>query len=117
MGAPWPTFSNLERVEKARASLPVPAVLDRAETTLRALADPTRLSIVVALASVGELCVSDLARLLGARLNLVSAHLRILRLGRVIQRRAEGRAFFYSLLDERARDAVEQLLRPSSDDP
>lgn len=63
------------------------------------LASPTRLRIVEALAA-RELCVCDLAAVVGASQPAVSHHLRQLRQMRIVRHRREGRMVFYRLDDE-----------------
>ena len=67
--------------------------------TFKALADPTRARIISAL-SATELCVGDLAELLGMTLSAVSYQLRLLRQLRVARARRDGRRIYYVLDDE-----------------
>jgi len=62
------------------------------------LADPTRVRLVAALAA-RELCVCDLANVLGLRQSTVSHQLRLLRALRVVRFRKEGRVAYYALDD------------------
>lgn len=63
------------------------------------LGDPTRLGILWAL-SVSEMCVCDLAALLGMGQSAVSHQLRTLRQARLVKSRREGKVVFYSLSDD-----------------
>lgn len=63
------------------------------------LGDPTRLRIVDAL-SRRELCVHDLAHVLGKTVSAVSHQLRLLRGARLVRHRREGKLVIYSLDDE-----------------
>ena len=65
----------------------------------KALADPTRVRILHAL-SHAELCVGDLAAVLGMTESAVSHQLRLLRSLRVVRARREGKQVFYALDDE-----------------
>lgn len=80
------------------------AIQDLAET-FKLLGDPTRLRIVVAL-SYGELCVCDLAEMLGSTRTAVSNHLRLLRGLRIVRHRREGKLAFYTLADRSIADLV-----------
>jgi ArsR family transcriptional regulator, lead/cadmium/zinc/bismuth-responsive transcriptional repressor len=80
-----------------KALVPLPLVGTLAET-FRALGDPTRLRIVDAL-SHAELCVCDIAALLGLTESAVSHQLRLLRSLRLVRARREGRMVFYALDD------------------
>ncbi len=65
-------------------------------TALRALSDPLRLEIAIAL-SQGELCVCDLGERLGVAQSRLSFHLRVLREANLILSRPEGRWTYYAL--------------------
>lgn len=67
--------------------------------TFRVLGDPTRLRIVDAL-SQHELCVCDLALIVGASQSTVSHSLRALRQMRLVRYRRDGKIAYYSLDDE-----------------
>jgi DNA-binding transcriptional ArsR family regulator len=72
----------------------------------RAVADPTRLSVALALREAEELCVCDLAWILERAQNLVSHHLRALRAEGLVDYRREGKMALYSLT-ERGRVLLE----------
>ena len=65
----------------------------------KVLSDETRTKIVYLLAD-RELCVCDMADILGMSLPAVSHHLRLLRAMRLVKYRREGKQAFYSLDDE-----------------
>jgi ArsR family transcriptional regulator, lead/cadmium/zinc/bismuth-responsive transcriptional repressor len=65
----------------------------------KALADPTRLSVAMALAETDELCVCDLAWVTGRAENLVSHHLRTLRHAGLAGSRRDGKMVMYALTD------------------
>ena len=89
------------KVERARRALPAPETMFALAETLRALGDPTRLKIVAALAAegVGELCVCDLAVLVGVSDSAVSHSLRTLRQLRLVRYRKAGKIAYYALND------------------
>ena len=66
----------------------------------RALSDPTRLRILMALES-GELCVCDIAGLMDLSQPSVSHHLKALRQAGIIEFRKSGKMAFYSLKNTR----------------
>src|SRR5437870_6158544 len=74
------------------------AVIALAET-FKVLGDPTRVRILDAL-SRSELCVCDIARLLGLSESAVSHQLRLLRGMRLVRPRRDGRMVFYTLDDQ-----------------
>ncbi len=64
----------------------------------KALSDPTRLGMTLALMD-GEMCVSDLAASMEISDSSASHHLRTLRQLGVVKRRREGQKLHYSLDD------------------
>jgi ArsR family transcriptional regulator len=99
------TFVDEENVKMVRQIMKPDRTLDRVAETFAVLGDPTRVKIVFAL-SQKELCVCDLAGLLGLTEPAVSHHLRLLRNLRLVKYRREGKMVYYSLDD----DHIEQLL-------
>ena len=77
--------------------------------TFKLLGDTTRVRILDAL-SRSELCVCDLADLLGLSESAVSHQLRLLRSGRLVRPRRDGRHVFYSLHDQHIVRLFEQSL-------
>jgi ArsR family transcriptional regulator len=73
--------------------------------TFKVLGDPTRLRIVYAL-SREELCVCDLAAVLGMTQSVVSHSLRALRQLRLVRYRRDGKIAFYCLDDEHIQSLV-----------
>jgi DNA-binding transcriptional ArsR family regulator len=90
---------DLERAEAIRRNRPDNTKITRAAARARALADPTRLRLVSALAEADELCVCDLAWIAEESQNLVSHHLRALRLAGFVTPRRQGKMILYSLTD------------------
>ncbi|HYD52354.1 MAG TPA: metalloregulator ArsR/SmtB family transcription factor [Gemmatimonadaceae bacterium] len=86
------------KVRRVRAALPAALVLQDLAETFRVLGDPTRLRIVAALAR-DELCVCDLAVLLGVSRSVVSHSLRSLRQMRLVRYRKAGKIAYYALDD------------------
>lgn len=87
------------KVRRAARNLePASAVLDLADT-FKLLGNPTRLKIVLAL-SHEELCVCDLASVLGASQSAVSHSLRLLRQLDIVRFRRVGKCAYYTLDDE-----------------
>ncbi len=87
------------KAKKLQATLPPDQVVERIADTFKTLSDPTRVRILYLL-SQSELCVHDLARILGASQPATSHHLRLLRMLRLVRTRRVGRATYYALDDE-----------------
>jgi len=98
-------FIDEEKVERARAAMPTREEISTLAETFRVLGDPTRLRIVRALMAE-ELCVCDLATLLGLSQPTVSHSLRALRQLRLVRYRRVGKIAYYAIDD----DHVHQLV-------
>ena len=101
---------DLARVRKIRSELVTPDNVQGLADTFSALGDPTRVRILDAL-SHGELCVCDLAAVLGLSQSAVSHQLRLLRGIRLVKPRREGRIVFYSLDDQHIISIFRQTLQ------
>ncbi|MET7733976.1 metalloregulator ArsR/SmtB family transcription factor [Streptomyces sp. NPDC005402] len=73
------------------------------------LADPNRLSLLLALHRTGPLAVSDLAIATGMNDPAVSQALRLLRAAGVVAGEKEGRVVRYSVVDEAVRGLLQQV--------
>jgi len=96
---------DLPRAEALRNSRPDTEVLSRSAEAAKALSDPTRLTVAVALRDGGELCVCDLAWVCERSDKLVSHHVRQLRSAGLVVSRRDGKMVMYSLTG----DGVELL--------
>ena len=67
------------------------------------LSDPSRLRMIYALVDAGEVCVSDLARLVEVSESATSHQLRQLRLAGLVRTRKRGREVFYRVADTHVR--------------
>ena len=98
-------FVDRARVDAVCSDMPDAEVIGALSEIFKVLGDPTRLRIVSAL-GVKELCVCDLANLLGSSISAVSHQLRVLRNLKLVKNRKKGKMVYYSLDDE----CVETLL-------
>jgi len=78
--------------------------------TFQALSDPTRVRIIAAL-SRQELCVGELAELLGLTGSAVSHQLRLLRAQSLVRYRREGKVAYYALDDDHIRNLFAEGVR------
>lgn len=85
--------------------------------TFDLLADPTRARILHALSLARELCVCDLAWLLGLSQSGLSHQLRLLRERRIVERRRAGRVAYYRLADAHVTRLLKDALAHASEDP
>lgn len=91
---------NPDLVSQVRNTLPDEEALETAAVLFNALADKSRLKILHALKDAQELCVCDLAAVLGVQTSAASHHLRKLRDLKLLKHRNDGKLVFYSLRDE-----------------
>ena len=69
--------------------------------------DSTRIKILYALFE-SELCVCDIAQLLGMTQSAISHQLRVLKQNHLVKYRRDGKTIFYSLADEHVRSIINQ---------
>jgi DNA-binding transcriptional ArsR family regulator len=99
---------HLHRVRRAREQEPAAQDLGRLAELYKAMGDPNRLRILLALRG-GEMCVCDLAALTGVSDSAVSHALRRLKDLALVKNRRDGQMLYYSLDDHH----VSQLLAAS----
>ncbi len=86
-------------VEKVAKVMPDEAVLYDAAELLKVFGDSTRIRIIFVLGQ-SELCVCDIAKLLGMTQSAISHQLRVLKQARLVKARRSGKTIFYSLCDD-----------------
>ena len=92
-------------VAKIRKHLPSQETLYDLAELYKVFGDSTRVSLLYILLEE-ELCVCDLAALLGVSVSAVSHQLRILKQARLVKFRKEGKTVFYSLADDHVKDII-----------
>ena len=104
-----------EKVNEARQRALDDLVTENLCQTFRALGDMSRLKVLWAL-EYQEMCVCDLAALLGITESAVSHQLRLLRTLRLVKNRREGTILYYRLADghvsQLVRIALEHIQEP-----
>ena len=101
------------RVERTRERLLDDQVYASLAETFGALADSNRAKIIYSLLGQ-ELCVCDIACVVGISESAVSQHLRILRTLRLVKQRKDGRMMYYSLNDDHIRILLDVCLEHAS---
>ena len=94
-------------VKKVRDILPEDETLYDLAEFFKVFGDTTRIKILYVLFE-SELCVCDIASLLGLGQSAVSHQLRILKQMRLVQFRREGKTVFYSLADGHIQSILSQ---------
>ena len=98
-----------EIIDKVKENMPEEEeLLDLAEL-FKIFGDSTRIKILYVLFE-SEMCVCDIAALLGTTQSSVSHHLRTLKQAKLVKYRREGKTVFYSLADAHVRTIINQGL-------
>jgi ArsR family transcriptional regulator, lead/cadmium/zinc/bismuth-responsive transcriptional repressor len=97
-------------VKGLRSKMPPEEVIEETRVLFGALADRARLKILYSLKQAGELCVCDVAHVLGTSVSTASHHLRKLRDLKLLKYRNDGKMSYYSLSDEFAARLVAEAL-------
>ena len=97
-------------VMQVHKALPAEEQLFGMVELFKAFEDGTRVKILYVLLEA-EVCVCDLAKILGMTQSAVSHQLRLLKTARLIKSRRDGKTVFYSLAD----DHVATLLRQGTE--
>ena len=98
-----------EIVDKVRGSMPDEELLYDLAELYKVFGDSTRLRILYALFEA-EMCVCDIAALLGMTQSAISHQLRALKNARLVKGRREGKIVFYSLADDHVKTIINQGL-------
>ena len=96
-----------EIVEKVRQELPDEDTLYDLSELFRIFGDSTRIRILYVLFEA-EMCVCDIAALLGMTQSAISHQLRALKNARLVKSRREGKVVFYSLSDDHVKTIINQ---------
>lgn len=93
-------------VQAVRGQVPEKETYISLATLFKMFGDSTRVQILHALEQ-HELCVCDLAALLGVTKSAISHQLKSLRLARLVTYRREGQNVYYSLADEHVKKILD----------
>ncbi len=88
---------DLPKAERVRKGLPPTEELELLAAGAKALGDPTRLAIALALEAGESACVCDLAWIAGRDERLVSHHLRLLKVAGLARSQRNGKMVVYEL--------------------
>ncbi len=94
-------------VEQVLRGMPDDETLYDLAELFKVFGDTTRVRILYALFEA-ELCVCDMAQLLGLTQSAVSHQLRVLKGARLVKPRKDGKTVFYSLADDHVRKIIAQ---------
>jgi DNA-binding transcriptional ArsR family regulator len=100
---------HLDRVSRAKKQQIPRQEVERLSLLLKAIADPTRLRIVLGLRDF-EMCVCDIAATLGMTESAVSHQLRRLRERGLVRARRQGQIVYYALDDDHVAELLDTAL-------
>ena len=106
---------HTDRVAQVRALLPGEETLTGLSELFKVFGDGTRIRILYVLYEQ-EVCVCDLAGILGMTQSAISHQLKILRQARLIRSRREGKTIFYSLADDHVYTMLSQATEHISEE-
>ncbi len=91
-----------EAIDRVRGAMPDEESLYDVAELFKVFGDTTRIRILCALAE-SELCVCDIAALLGMTQSSISHQLRVLKQARLVRYRKDGKVVYYALDDDHVR--------------
>lgn len=94
-------------VEKVRDGMPEDEILYDLAELYKVFGDSTRIKILYTLFEE-ELCVCDIASVLGMSMSAISHQLRVLKQACLVRYRRDGKTVFYSLADDHVRSIIGQ---------
>lgn len=100
------TCVDEEKVKRVKESVSTQNTLAVSQI-FKALSDDTRIKIAYSLSEEEELCVCDVANIVGCTTATASHHLRLLRNLGLAKFRKEGKLVFYSLDDDHVRQLIQ----------
>ena len=104
-----------EIVDKVRKMIPSEDTLYDLTELFRIFGDSTRVRILYALFA-SEMCVCDIAAILGMTQSAISHQLRALKNARLVKARREGKTVFYALADDHVRSIIDQGIEHVTED-
>ncbi|UFU00422.1 metalloregulator ArsR/SmtB family transcription factor [Radiobacillus kanasensis] len=100
---------NEEKVQSVRKAMEQEN-LNSVSKMFKVLADENRAKIAYALSQDGELCVCDIANIIGATVATASHHLRTLSKQGMVRSRKEGKLVFYSMVNPQLNMLIQTAL-------
>ena len=101
------TCVHEDAVSRVWEKLPREELLNELADFYKVFADSTRVKILCVLLE-SEMCVCDLAELLGMTQSAISHQLRVLKQMKLVKNRREGKTVYYSLADRHIQAIISQ---------
>lgn len=96
-----------EVIKKIKSEMPEEEIMYDLAELYKIFGDSTRIKILCVLLEA-EMCVGDIALLLGISQSAISHQLRSLKQSKLVKYRREGKALLYSLADDHVRTIINQ---------
>lgn len=96
-------------VKRVKETIPQEETLYDLADLFKTFGDSTRIKIICALFQ-SEMCVCDIAALLGMNQSAISHQLRVLKQARLVKYRKDGKVVYYSLDDDHVKGIFDQGL-------
>jgi len=100
-------FVHQDVVEQVNRAMPGEECLFDLAELFKIFGDSTRIRILYVLFEA-EMCVCDIAQLLGMTQSAISHQLQVLKKSKLVKYRREGKTVFYSLADDHVRAILDQ---------
>ncbi|MDR0840705.1 MAG: metalloregulator ArsR/SmtB family transcription factor [Christensenellaceae bacterium] len=97
--------AHTDIIERVQAAMPNEEALYTLAELYKVFGDSTRIRILYVLLEA-EMCVCDIAQLLGLSQSAISHQLRVLKSAQLVKYRRDGKTVFYSLADAHVRTII-----------
>lgn len=94
-------------IEAVKEKMPAEELLNELADFYKVFGDTTRIKILCVLLR-SEMCVCDLAEMLGMTQSAISHQLRVLKQMKLVKNRREGKTVYYSLADGHIQNIISQ---------
>ena len=94
-------------IEAVKEKMPAAELLNELADFYKVFGDATRIKILCVLLR-SEMCVCDLAEMLGMTQSAISHQLRVLKQMKLVKNRREGKTVYYSLADGHIQNIISQ---------
>lgn len=96
-----------DKVDEVKKLMPEDGLIYDLAELFKVFADSTRMKIIYALME-NELCVCDIAAIVGTTQSAISHQLRILKQAKLVKYKKDGKVVYYSLDDEHISEIVKK---------
>lgn len=102
------TIFHQEVLDKVKNTIISDKEIQQSANYFKILANPTRIKIIEAV-SINELCVCDLAHLLGITKSAISHQVKMLRKANIVKNRKIGKMVYYKINEKYASEFINKI--------